>query len=816
MSTLLTKRLARSLWRTKLRLSAVVFMVAVGTFAGISFGAYANASTTLYEEIYDGEDGVNLPDIWVSNPTGLWNESASDNICQSIIQSWPSSNYQLKNCEARTILEGILFANESDGKEKAIPALWHGIDEGDIDKVWMPTYSDLSSGVIATSSDEIVLDSHIADDLKIKVGNIIEISSGFERLEYRVVGIGFHSQHLFYAQEGSTLPADDATFATGYLTASGLERLANLTSGDSNMILLDVRGVPSYDLQSTEDINEGEELSEIIAQISTLMVTVTDDPVSVYDRSGVQSVEFLRADAEGAEKMFPYVTGMIAAIAGITIFLSLQRLIQSQAKEIAILRTLGVSKSAIMPGYILAPIVIGAVGSIIGCLLGIFVGAPAMLGLYEDIIGLPILYDVDTSLILQVVSISMIIVLLAGLRPAWQASRLQPLQVFRGQHEIKLSSRKMQKITASLPTTIGLSIRSSLRKPMRVAFTFFAVGISMLLFGSMMFMMNSMEETIIGGIEDKQAWDVQASNKIDREGEIIDWVVEKNGSYELLINFPLRFEDDNRKIMSYGLDNFSTTSQDASMIMVELIDGIMPAKNTLITQVLIDQGTSEFLDWGTGDLVLVYAGNVEHEVEIVGITDGEISRTMYFHRAELAQIVDIEATSVLIQLPGDASLDGLADLTVGYTQKEDAIKTFDALLEQQQKFFYAIQFLGIIIAIAVLFNTLLMNLAERDGELATLRVLGAPMKKLRVMMFWEHLGIGIIGGILGALFAYFGTVLLVSSIVQWAFYFTVSPDIASMATIAGVVIGISVALTPIGEWRIKKMDLVEKVKEFSN
>ena len=71
MSMLLTKRLARSLWRTKLRLSAVVFMVAVGVFAGISFGSYANAATTLYDEIYDGEDGVNLADVWINNPTGF-------------------------------------------------------------------------------------------------------------------------------------------------------------------------------------------------------------------------------------------------------------------------------------------------------------------------------------------------------------------------------------------------------------------------------------------------------------------------------------------------------------------------------------------------------------------------------------------------------------------------------------------------------------------------------------------------------------------------------------------------------------------------
>ena len=101
-----------------------------------------------------------------------------------------------------------------------------------------------------------------------------------------------------------------------------------------------------------------------------------------------------------------------------------------------------------------------------------------------------------------------------------------------------------------------------------------------------------------------------------------------------------------------------------------------------------------------------------------------------------------------------------------------------------------------------------MNLAERDTELATLRVLGAPMGKVGKMMFWEHLGIGLIGGILGAIFAYFGTVLLIQSQVQWAFYFTIEPQFAATFTIVGIIVGISIALTPIGMWRIRKMDLV--------
>ncbi len=815
MSLLLTKRLGRSLLRTKLRLAAVIFMVAIGVFAGISFGSYANTATNLYSEIYDGQDGVNLPDIWIENPSGIWNNSTADSLCNSVLTNVENKNLHLRNCETRLILNGILF-HEIDGKEKAISSVWHGIGLGEVDKVWMPKDTELSSGVIAKSNSEIVLDSHIAIDIGVSVGDVIELSSGFGRFNYTVVGIGFHSQHLFFAQDGATLPADNASFAAGYLTIDGLTRLANLSDNSANMILIDVEGTPSYDLQSTNEIDEGEELNLLIDEITQIVADVDNAPMSIYDRSGVFSVEVLRADAEGAAKMFPFVTGMIAAIAGITIFLSLQRLIQSQAREIAVMRTLGVPKKSIIPGYVIAPLVIGFIGSIIGSIMGVFIGAPGMLGFYEEMIGLPIDKTVDYSLLIQINSISLAIVLLAGIRPAWQASNLQPLKIFRGQHEIKVSSRRMQRLTANLPTTIGLSIRSTLRKPMRIGFTFFAVGISMLLFGSMLFMMNSMEENIIGGLEEKQTWDLQAYIPNGGEENLVQWADESGSEHELLLNYPLGLIDDNREMLGFGIDHFSTIKDPSSMILVDLYEGDLPQKNQIIPEVLIDQGTSKFLDWNIGDVVSIEVGFNDYEVNIVGITEGEITRTMYFHRSDLTKLVEVESTSIIIQFGTNNSLDGLAEISTGYVLKQDSLDTFDKLLEQQQQVFYAIEFLGIIIAIAVLFNTLLMNLAERDTELATLRVLGAPMNKIGKMMFWEHLSIGLIGGILGSLFAYFGTVLLISSMVQWAFYFTISPDLNSIMIITFVIVSISVALTPIGMRRIKKMDLVEKVKDLSN
>jgi len=84
------------------------------------------------------------------------------------------------------------------------------------------------------------------------------------------------------------------------------------------------------------------------------------------------------------------------------------------------------------------------------------------------------------------------------------------------------------------------------------------------------------------------------------------------------------------------------------------------------------------------------------------------------------------------------------------------------------------------------------------------------------MMLGEHFAIGLIGGVLGAIFSVLGTKWLMSQMVQWALYMEVSADLAISVGLAGVVLFISVGLTPLGMWRVRQMDLVEKVKEFSN
>jgi putative ABC transport system permease protein len=808
MSMLLTKRLARSLWRTKLRLSAVVLMVAIGVFAGIAFGAYANSVTTLLDDVYaDDEDGLNLPDLWVENSAGNWNQSTAEDLCQEIRNQWPDGELELDHCEPRLVTTGQLYSPIAD--IGMVSAVWHGIDEGNVDKVWIPDH-DCCSGRLAANDSEIVIDEHAVDALKIKLGDTVRISAGGGfSLDYTVVGIGYHSNHLYFAADGELLPAQPGTLVTGYMTSEGLEKIANYSAGASNQLLLDIVGTP--DSQDPE--NSG--LSTLKENISAIVVEVDDSPMIVYDRSGVDSVELLRADAEGAMKMYPVVTGMITVVAGITIFLSLQRLIQSQAKEIAVLRTLGVRRMSIMPGYIIAPIFIGAFGCLLGAVSGLLLGAPAMISMYEDIIGIPVMDpSVPNSMVIQIIVIAMVVVFLSGLRPAMQASRLQPLEVLRGQHEIRVSSRRLQKLTSRLPATVGLTIRSSVRKPVRIMFTFFAVGISMLIFGTMLLMMDSMSEFFIGGVEDRQSWDAQAYT-FGGEDEIIEWADENDANYELMILFPGTPANDSRALTAYGLENVATEDGE-SMYLVDLASGELPNRGMAIPEVLIDEGIHHFLDWEIGETHSLEFGTKTVDVKVTGFTKGDISRTVYFHRSDLSEIVGLEATTVMLQLPDGVVVDDeLAEISMGVTIREDSLEAFETIMDQQKSFLYAIQGLGILIAVAVLFNTLVMNLAERDREIATLRVLGASNNRLGLMLFGEHLAIGLIGGILGCIFSVLGTKLLISTLVQWEMYFTVSASISSIFILIGIVAGISISLTPFGMWRIKKMDLVEKVKDLS-
>ena len=111
---------------------------------------------------------------------------------------------------------------------------------------------------------------------------------------------------------------------------------------------------------------------------------------------------------------------------------------------------------------------------------------------------------------------------------------------------------------------------------------------------------------------------------------------------------------------------------------------------------------------------------------------------MYFIRSDLSQITGINATSVYLQLPDGVEVTTeLAEISAGFGRRKTLIEGIETLIEQQTQIFQAIMYLGLLFTIAVMLNTMIMNVAERDFELATLRVIGASTKRLGGMLLFE-------------------------------------------------------------------------------
>ena len=812
MSSLLNKRLARSLWRTKLRLMAVVLMVAVGVFAGITFGGYSHNVEGMYETLHaDDEDGANLADLWIDNRSVAWSAEEVSAFCNALEGSWPSNIASLDSCEGRSIVQGTLF-HANDTGTHIINSLWHGIPaDANADKIWMPEGH--SEGRVASAADEIVIDAHVVEALDLSLDDPITISAGSASLEFTLVGIGYHPLHVFMAPEGSLFPPEAGQYVVGYVSDSGMARLTNASLGESNTLLLDVDGTPSFDLPDTEAY-EGGEIDEVKSLVTDALEAAALDG-RIRDRGQNEPVEIMRQDLESAKRSSVPFTVMIAAIASITIVLSLQRLVQSQAKEIAVLRTLGVNRSSLMTGYLIAPLVIGAVGCGLGALMGPW-GVNGMLDFYEGIVGLPITErEVPPSLYSSIMLPTMLVVFLSGAFPAWKSSRLDPLEVLSGQNQMRVGSNMLRRLTSWMPTTLGLSIRSSVRKPVRLTMTFLAVGISLMLFGSVQMMSAGIEETIVGGLEEQQSWDAQVYIGEGGEVGIIDWAEERGATYESLIEMPLGSVED-----ADGLDRSFTlvglNSYESGMRSVRIIEGQQPQPASGPSQVMVDEGAMVFLGWNVGENHIIQVNGAEQEIEVVGVTRGELARTVYFLRADLSDALGVNATSMYLTLPEGVEVDTtLAELSMGVVERQTLIDGMNSLLDQQTQIFQAMMYLGLLFTIAVMFNTMIMNVAERDFELATLRVLGASTRSLGFMLLFESLLIGIIGGLVGVAFAYGGAVGLAASFSTWQFFvaIVIVPSVAYQL-MAGVVI-IAVAMTPIGIWRLRRMDLVEKVKDLS-
>ena len=775
--------------RTKLRVLTVVLLITLSVYAGIVFSEHSRNADKVYDDFYDE---TNFSDLIITT----YEIDTRDNlsaICES---------FENEACETSLVLSGQANRLVDSANPEWLISTFYGLENGSVNSIWA------IEGSIDPGVGEIVIDAHFAQDkdIEMKIGDSIEIivgEGGSQTLE--VVGFANSPLELFYAEPGSILP-QTSTFVVGYLDAEYLANISGNTLDARNTLSIDLEGTPQFDLSDTDE-NEGEELQVLKDEISSFM-TEAETNGTVADR-GELSAELLRLDKEGIENSTPFILGVLLFISGLVIAVSLDRLIRTQAREIAVLRTIGASTKDIMFGYLLIPLVLGIPGVLAGVLLGISsIGSEAFTAFYFSFLGIPVVETHHYSDIILTISFSALgIIFLFGIRPAWKAAKLQPLEIL-GQGTQRTPNKIISSLTSKLPPGIGLGLRSTFRKPARLVVTLLALSLAMVILGGTMMFISGFSGAFNEAVDEQENWEYQIAAYPSNIDNITQWAQNDTLTFELTLTNQATLFDSNKDLTLKGYDVLS--ENDDAMHRFNLLDGTIPEQGQIVPEVILDEGSAELESYSIGDTLTIDFEGKEHDLKVVGIAR-ELTRSIHFHRADLSQIVDAEANGALVVLSDEGNIEDVRFSTISIVEKEAMVEGFNELIEQQKNAMQAVYVLGGIMAIAILFNTLLINLSERDSELATLRVLGASRTRLAVILTVEHTFIGLVGGIAGALasIAYYAG--MSNAFSTWAFHIPVIINTAVFLQIIGFVLVAALLSTPVGILRIGRMNLLEVV-----
>lgn len=152
---------------------------------------------------------------------------------------------------------------------------------------------------------------------------------------------------------------------------------------------------------------------------------------------------FFHAVAMEKHMMF-LILMLIIAVAAFNLVSTLVMVVNEKASDIAILRTLGATPRTIMKIFVIQGAVVGFVGTLCGVVAGILLSlnVTSIVNALQSLLGIQFISSsvyivdylpskVESSDVVTVAVLALILSLLATIYPAWRAGRLQPVEALR-------------------------------------------------------------------------------------------------------------------------------------------------------------------------------------------------------------------------------------------------------------------------------------------------------------------------------------------------------------------------------------------------
>ena len=220
---------------------------------------------------------------------------------------------------------------------------------------------------------------------------------------------------------------------------------AGVNDYDSSLVFLPMEAAQIY-FQMPDAVSQIEVMVADPDHVGTvnraIRAALGDVPIRVQDWTQSNNSFFAAVEVE-RNVMFLILT-LIILVAAFNIISSLIMMVKDKTRDIAVLRTLGASRGAIMRIFLMCGASVGFVGTLAGTLIGVLFcrNIEGIRGVVEAITGTnvfnPEVYflthlpaKLQWGEVSQVIVMALVLSLLATIYPAWRAARTDPIEALR-------------------------------------------------------------------------------------------------------------------------------------------------------------------------------------------------------------------------------------------------------------------------------------------------------------------------------------------------------------------------------------------------
>ncbi len=652
-------------------------------------------------------------------------------------------------------------------------------------------------------ANEIIADEAFMSANGLALGDGIDALIYGTRERLTIVGIGLAPNYIYVLPPGDLIP-DDTRFGIFWMGREALEAATDRTEAINALAVT---------------LRRGSSEGDVIRRIDSILEPYGG--TGAYGREDHMSHAFLDSELAQLEAMTTVIPPVFLLVATFLVYIVLGRMIRTERTQIGLLKAFGYSDLAVGWHYLKFALAIAALATVLGTISGAWMGR-AMTELYAEYYRFPMLtYRISPPVFLAAAALSLGATALGaiggmrtvvGLSPATAMSPPPPPVYRRGVVE-RLGQ------TARFTTVGHMIVRHIARWPGRSAVTVLGVALSAgLLFATLQFLDAS--RTMIDSFFLRgQGQDVTVTFIEPRNENAIRALRQVPGvlHVEPTRTIAVKLANGNR-VERTALESVLPNSRLAARIDADGSEVEPPPAGLMLSRRLADQ-----LDVEAGGRVrveLLGGRRTEAMLPVARIVDEFIGARAYATESTLQSLAReaTPASAALLKIDPaarDAIFERLKGMPIvlGVTERDASVRLFEEMIDQNlytMLFFYIL--FASAIAVGVVYNSARILFAEREHELATLRVLGFYRSEVGTVLLGELALLIAASVIPGCLIGYGLAQLMTEMFSSDLFRLPFAPSRASYGWSIVIVLVASAATAFLVALRVLRLDMVEVLK----